>query len=65
MKCENCGVTGKRYGLGEGGIVRDPAFKAKAYAFCETTLAKREKDAKRKAARVQGVPTQPPSTVNG
>lgn len=38
-KCERCGVTGKRHGLG-GDVVIDRAFKAKVYQRCDTALAK-------------------------
>ncbi|HEB27876.1 MAG TPA: hypothetical protein ENI05_08895 [Porticoccus sp.] len=35
MACENCDVTGKRFGLGEGGIKRDSKFRAKKYSRCQ------------------------------
>jgi hypothetical protein len=34
MKCEDCGITGKRYGT--GGITRNRKYKAKVYARCDT-----------------------------
>lgn len=42
MKCRNCGITGKRFGL--TGTTRDAEFKAKAFEYCDTAkdlLAKR------------------------
>jgi len=32
-KCENCGITGKRYGLGSR-VVIDKRFKGEKYKFC-------------------------------
>jgi len=43
MQCKQCGITGKRYGLGVGGITRDSAFLAKVYARCDTAQAHMEK----------------------
>lgn len=43
MQCTQCGITGKRYGLGVGGITRDSAFRAKVYARCDTTQEHVEK----------------------
>lgn len=43
MRCSNCGITGKRYGL--GGVTPDSQYKAKAFLSCDTAkalLAKRE-----------------------
>lgn len=34
-KCSRCGITGKRFGLGND-VVRDSKFKAKGYASCDT-----------------------------
>jgi hypothetical protein len=34
--CENCGVTGRRYGIG-GPLRRDKKFKANKYRFCDTS----------------------------
>lgn len=36
MKCKFCGVTGKRFGLGIGGVTLDHQFKAKAFMACDT-----------------------------
>lgn len=33
MECENCGITGKRYGLGKE-VIRDSKYKAKKYDKC-------------------------------
>ncbi len=33
MKCEACGITGKRFGIG-GGVTRDSKYRAKKYAKC-------------------------------
>lgn len=38
IKCQRCGITGKRYWLG-GPIHRDSAYRAKVYARCDTTVA--------------------------
>ncbi|WP_213505423.1 hypothetical protein [Paenibacillus faecis] len=32
MRCEKCGITGKRFGL--GGVKRDPKYKAEKYNQC-------------------------------
>lgn len=34
MKCGQCGITGKRYGLGQGGVTRDYKYRAKRYDVC-------------------------------
>ncbi len=34
MKCDVCGCTGRRYGLGQAGIKRSPQFKAKKWNAC-------------------------------
>lgn len=34
MECENCGITGKRHGIGDHGVIHDPEFKAPGYASC-------------------------------
>lgn len=39
MRCSRCGVTGKRYGV-DTNVVRDPAFRAKAFGACDTALAR-------------------------
>jgi hypothetical protein len=33
MKCEKCGISGKRYGL-DGWVIRDSKYKAKKYDKC-------------------------------
>jgi len=38
MRCKRCGVTGKRYGLGQGSVQIDGRYKAKKYQFCEGKL---------------------------
>lgn len=38
LRCSQCGVTGKRYGVG-GTVERDPKFKANIYAKCATARA--------------------------
>lgn len=41
--CSTCGITGKRYGLGD--VTRDPEYKAKGYSSCDTAqvlLARRD-----------------------
>jgi hypothetical protein len=38
MICSRCGVTGKRYGLGQNGIERDSKFRAKKYETCSEDL---------------------------
>lgn len=43
LKCKRCGVTAKRYGIGNN-IGRDGIYKAKCYAKCETALAQMEKN---------------------
>lgn len=35
-KCEVCGITGKRFGLGR--ISRDAKFQAEKYRFCKTKI---------------------------
>ena len=37
MRCTACGITGKRYGLGQGGVVIDKKF-AKKYPKCPGKL---------------------------
>ncbi len=37
MRCERCGITGKRPGL--GGIVLDSKYRAKVYQRCDTAMA--------------------------
>lgn len=49
MKCRVCGVTGRRYGVGEGGVQLDSEYRAKAYQFCDTAAALIEKRRKRAA----------------
>jgi hypothetical protein len=34
MKCEVCGITGKRFGLGTMGVKRDTRYKAEKYEYC-------------------------------
>lgn len=38
MKCRRCGVTGKRFGLGNG-VRLDSKWKAKGYLRCDTAAA--------------------------
>lgn len=33
MRCEKCGITGKRFGLGQG-VIRDRKYQAKKYEKC-------------------------------
>lgn len=33
-KCTCCGITGKRYGLGDN-VTRDPKYKADKYQYCQ------------------------------
>lgn len=35
MKCKNCSITAKRYGIG-GGITVDSQYKSKVYQRCDT-----------------------------
>lgn len=37
MKCERCGITGKRFGL-QAHVKRDSQYRAKVYARCDTTV---------------------------
>lgn len=37
MKCEKCGIMGKRYGLGEGGVTRESPFTSHKFASCSFT----------------------------
>lgn len=44
MKCEVCGITGKRYGISES-VTLDSQYRAKAFTHCDTAralLAKRK-----------------------
>lgn len=50
MKCERCGITGKRYGL--SAILRDSKYKGKVYDKCETALAQLEKNKQRKRSHM-------------
>lgn len=36
MRCDNCGITGKRFGL--GGVTRDSKYKAKKYEKCNVSI---------------------------
>ncbi len=38
MQCENCSITGKRYGIG-GGVTIDSRYKSKIYQRCDTAQA--------------------------
>jgi len=38
MKCKNCSITAKRYGL-DGGITVDSQYKSKVYQRCDTAQA--------------------------
>ena len=46
MKCQICGVTGKRHGIGNG-IKRDTKFNGKCYNKCETAMDQINKNKKR------------------
>jgi len=46
MKCSRCGITAKRFGLGD--IIRDSKYKAKIYDTCEDALKQLEKLANKK-----------------
>lgn len=40
VKCENCGITGKRYGLGEVNVQLDAKYRnAKVFRRCDTAAA--------------------------
>jgi len=41
-KCKNCGVSGRRYGLGER-VLRDTKFSAKIYENCDKAKSHLEK----------------------
>ena len=43
MKCTTCGVTGKRYGLGQFGVRIDAKYSAKKYQNCDWFLNKDKK----------------------
>jgi hypothetical protein len=47
MRCEHCGITGKRFGL-EGNIVRDHLFKANGYSDCDKAKKLLSRKSKRK-----------------
>lgn len=53
MKCEKCGITGKRYGVGQDGITRDDKYKKEVYARCDTATRylRRHEIAKNKRER--------------
>lgn len=34
MKCEKCGITGKRHGLGQDGVIPDSKYRYKKYEKC-------------------------------
>lgn len=55
MKCEVCGITAKRYGIGAGHPIRDPKYSADIYARCDTALKhiKREELAKKRNERLK------------
>jgi len=40
-KCEDCGITGKRYGVRD--VTRDSKYRAKVYARCDTAQAQLKK----------------------
>ena len=40
MQCSRCGVTGKRYALGQGGTTIDGKYRAAAYQRCDTAMKK-------------------------
>ena len=43
MRCERCGAEGRRYGLGERGIKRGAAWKAKKWKSCPGIAARPNK----------------------
>lgn len=43
MQCENCGITGRRYGLGQNGVTMDRRWKAKVYQDCRKAKKHMEK----------------------
>lgn len=43
MRCRRCGITGKRYGLGDVGTTRDHKFRATVYLRCDTSLVHRRR----------------------
>jgi hypothetical protein len=43
MKCSKCEITGRRYGVGTGGIQREAPYKAKGFAHCDTARELLEK----------------------
>lgn len=47
MRCRNCGITGKRYGLGEAGVMRDRKFKHLRFEDCAKAKAFLERRAER------------------
>lgn len=49
-KCEICGITGKRFGLGRD-VSRDNQFKSDIYSNCTTSLKQLEKLKKRRQAQ--------------
>ena len=51
MECENCGITGKRHGLGDHGVGRDPEFKAPGYASCRQAKVLLERSRKMREKR--------------
>lgn len=54
MECENCRITGKRHGMGDHGVVRDPEFEAVGYASCakaKVLLERRRKMREKRASR--------------
>lgn len=40
MKCAKCGITGKRFGLGRGGVKIDSKYRAKKFQRCDTAMGK-------------------------
>lgn len=44
MICNKCGITGKRFGMGERGVKRDSKYRAKKYARCDTAQEARSHD---------------------
>ena len=54
MRCERCGITGKRYGLAAGVILDTRFAKANVYRRCDTAQAHLERIQQRKAAEAEG-----------
>ena len=42
MRCKRCGVTGKRYGLGQNGVILDSKWRHPDYRRCDTARQRRD-----------------------